>query len=106
MYIYIGLRYLMRRSLLRLIEFAAFFATFEESVCYASSVRQVAPPEGGGGGQEAGEHYLYMIISGSYCREQALTRTEKTRDTWPRAEIYYRSGGSHLSNATCLTLLV
>ena len=31
--------------LIRLVELAAFFATFEESVCYTSGVRQAVPPE-------------------------------------------------------------
>ena len=31
--------------LMRLIEFAASFATFEENMCQTSSVRQVIPPE-------------------------------------------------------------
>ena len=30
--------------LIRLIELATLFATFEERVCYTSSVRQVVPP--------------------------------------------------------------
>ena len=30
--------------LIRLVESAGLFASFEESVCYTSSVRQVAPP--------------------------------------------------------------
>ena len=32
---------------MRLIEFAAIFATFEESLCYTRSVRQAVPREGG-----------------------------------------------------------
>ena len=32
--------------LIRLIQFATSITTFEESVCYTSSVRQVVPPEG------------------------------------------------------------
>ena len=32
-------------GVIRLIGFAALFATFEENMCWTSGVRQVAPPE-------------------------------------------------------------